>query len=436
MKKFFEAHYEKIILATLLVVFAALLYYQLLFVQKAQTQDVLIKVNPVPKPSDYVPMDFAGEKKYRMETIFSEWNKVEPTQLAEKATSMMSPYPLAECVHCHTLIPANSYPAISDPPLPDGECPACHKPLKPREKHEEVVTGQDDLNNNGISDEWEKEMKISAAFTDADSDEDSDGFTLLQEFKAKTDPLDPLSHPQYITQIFVSAIRQQRFEGLELVTVDTTKSDKKEWQATFNVVRNNRKRSEFVRIGIGTFKNNNVDFSLIDVEMDEKTQEPIAFIQRVGKQERIACRVKQPVYDPMPRVRLYNALYDRNITTAVGSDFKLGTAKSGEELYHVVSANTKTKEVIVYVGSGADFTKAVRDILVARDPEAPEEQIVLQINGVYADPSTIATELADKLITLQPVPKEETDEEVASKTQAAETKSAESKDSSPFLQKQ
>ena len=191
-----------------------------------------------------------------------------------------------------------------------------------------------------------------------------------------------------------------------------------------------------MRLLIGTFKNNNVDFSLIDVEMDEKTQEPVAYVQRVGKQERIACRVKQPVYDPMPRVRLFNALYDRNITTAVGSDFKLGTAKSGEELYHVVSANPKTKEVIVYVGSGADFTKAVREILVARDPEAPEEQIVLQINGVYADPSTIATELADKLITLLPVPKEETEEEAASKTQAAETKPAESKDSSPFLQKQ
>ena len=89
----------------------------------------------------------------------------------------------------------------------------------------------------------------------------------------------------------------------------------------------------------------------------------------------------------------------------------------------------------MYVGSGADFTQAVRAILVARDPEATEEQIVLQINGVYADPSTIAADLAEKLITLQPVPKEESEEEAASKTQA-ETKPAESKDSSPFLQKQ
>lgn len=345
MKKFLYAHYEKIILAALLIIFTALLYYSLMFIQRAQNQEVATKVKPVQKPSDYESVDFSSSK-YKMETVFSEWNTVEPDLVSATKTQMMTPYPMAECVYCHALIPASSYPAIGE--TKNGKCPACGKALAPRIKVEtDELAGRADVNSNGIPDEWEKGFAISSEYTNPDSDQDSDGFSLMQEYKAKTDPTDPLSHPKYITQVYVSAISQQRFTGLELVSVDMTKADKKDWQATFNVVRNNRKRSEFVRINVGTFKNNNVDFSLVDIEVDDKTQEPIAYIQRVGKVERIACRPKQAVYDPMPRVRFLNALYSRTFTSSVGSNFKLGTAKTGEELYNVISADPAAKTVVV-----------------------------------------------------------------------------------------
>ena len=226
----------------------------------------------------------------------------------------------------------------------------------------------DDLNENGIPDEWEKEFGISAEFTDPDSDEDSDGFTLLQEYQAKTNPLDPLSHPKYITQTFVSAISQQSIKGLELVSIDRTKADKKDWVATFNVLRNNRRRSEFVRINAGTFKNNDVDFCLVDIETDEMTQEPVAYIQRIGKQERIPCRVRQPVFDPMPRVRLVNANNERVLNLlSVGSDFKLGTEETWEELYHVVSIDPDAKKVVVESeATGESF------VLLPKPPDPPK----------------------------------------------------------------
>ena len=345
MKKFLYAHYEKIILAALLIIFTALLYYSLMFIQRAQNQEVATKVKPVQKPSDYTPIDLSSSK-YKMETIFSDWNTVEVAQPSRTATQLMAPYPMAECVHCHALIPFDSYPAIGE--TKNGKCPACGKALEPRIKIEIDALGKNDVNSNNIPDDWEREFSIAEEFTSPDSDQDSDGFTLEQEYKAKTDPTDPLSHPKYITQIYVDAIRQERFTGLELVSVDMTKSDKKDWQATFNVVRNSKKKTEFVRINVGTFKNNNVDFSLVDVEVDDKTQEPVAYVQRVGKVERIPCYVKKPVYDPMPRVRFINALYNnRTFISSVGSNFKIGTAKTGEELYNVISADPATKEVVV-----------------------------------------------------------------------------------------
>ena len=350
MKKILSAHYEKIILAVLLIVFAALLYYQVQVVQQIQNNKVTATVNPVQKPSDYEPVDFAGDRKYRMENVFSDRLTIDLAADTNQAvTEMMAPYALAECVFCHTLIPASAYPAIGQ--TENGKCPACGKALAPRLKvDEDELLGKADLNGNGIPDEWEKQYDLT--LTQQDSDEDTDGFTLAQEYKAKTDPTDPLSHPKYISQLYVSAVRQQRINGLELVSVDDTKPDRKDWAITFNVMRNDRRRSEFVQMNVGTFKNNNVDYSVVDIGDDEKTQEHIVYIQRVGKIERIPCRVKQPVYDPSPRVTFLNTLTGRTMTTSVGSNFKLGTAKTGEELYKVVSADSEAKTAVIETVDG------------------------------------------------------------------------------------
>ena len=238
-----------------------------------------------------------------------------------------------------------AYAALASQGKKDKEEKSADKADQNINDKENPLNGKVDMNRNKIPDEWEKEHNIS--MVSANSDEDSDGFTLIQEYEAKTNPTNPLSHPKYITQVYVDAVSQQRFTGLELVSVDRTKPDKKDWQITFNVTRNNRKRTEFVQIGIGTFKNNNVDFSVVDIEIDDKTQDPIVYIQRVGKTERIPCRPKQAVYDPAPRVRFLNALVERTFITSVGAEFKLGTEKTGEELYKIISADLNTKDVVV-----------------------------------------------------------------------------------------
>ena len=160
MKKLLIAHYEKIILAVLLILFAALLYYQVQVVQKVQNKEVSIIVNPVEPPSDYEPLDFSGDKKFRIENVFSDRLAIDlSADIAPNVTGMMNPYALAECVYCHTLIPAGSYPAIGE--TKNGKCPACGKMLAPRVKVEEDDLGKSDMNSNGIPDEWESEMKIS-----------------------------------------------------------------------------------------------------------------------------------------------------------------------------------------------------------------------------------------------------------------------------------
>lgn len=212
------------------------------------------------------------------------------------------------------------------------------------------LIAKSDLNSNGVPDEWEKRFKLSDGFTTAESDEDADGFGLLQEYKAGTDPLDPLSHPWYITQVYVSAVGRQRFPGLELVSVDREGHrwyDKRDWEATFSVVRGSRRRSEFVLINSGTFTNNNVSFSVVDIEVDAQTQEPVVYIRRAGRDERIPCHIRKPVYDPAPLVKFLNALDGRTFTGQVGDTFKLGSKMTGEETYRIVAADPDSKLTVV-----------------------------------------------------------------------------------------
>ena len=185
------------------------------------------------------------------------------------------------------------------------------------------------------------------------SDEDSDGFTYAQETEAGTNPRDSRSHPKYITQVYISSVSQQSFSGLELVSIEN-RGGKGTWEASFNVIRNNRKRSEVVRIN-DTFYHNNTSFSVVDIE-DTNTGHIydgrfrttyIVYIKRVGRQERIPCRIKEPVYDPVLRVNFVNALNNREFSASVDSSFKVGNAKTGEEQYKVISASLTGREAVV-----------------------------------------------------------------------------------------
>ena len=99
----------------------------------------------------------------------------------------------------------------------------------------------------------------------------------------------------------------------------------------------------------------------------------------VGKIERIPCRVKQPVYDPSPRVTFLNTLTGRTMTTSVGSNFKLGTAKTGEELYKVVSADSEGKTAVIETVGG----DAPVSITVPPAPKAAAEKAAAEKAAVH-----------------------------------------------------
>ena len=209
------------------------------------------------------------------------------------------------------------------------------------------------------------------------SDDDSDEFTYMQEISSGTDPNDPLSHPKYVTQL-VSTVSKQSFSGLIFTGVDgkgkqyydTTyigdrdfinsfDSNKNKLKVSFQVMNNKSKSLKALTIG-ESFKHNNLEFTLIDIDLRaiiidsnnvpfsySNDLELVAYVQRRGKKEQILCQIGEPVLDPVLRISFRNDLNGNEFASSIGGTFKLGNAKTGEEQYRVISANMETSEVVV-----------------------------------------------------------------------------------------
>lgn len=74
-----------------------------------------------------------------------------------------------------------------------------------------------DTDGDGLLDEYERTYGLDVANDDASADKDGDGFTNMEEFTAKTNPADALSHPDYIDYVELAGALKQEFSTLEFV---------------------------------------------------------------------------------------------------------------------------------------------------------------------------------------------------------------------------
>lgn len=101
-------------------------------------------------------------------------------------------------------------------------CPFC-KTKQPEERKQDL-----DSDGDGIPDEWERANGMNPNDpADISGDLDGDGFTNLEEFAAKTDPRDPLSHPEYWDSLKLQPQLKQTFTTLVFTRTYTTPAGRK-----------------------------------------------------------------------------------------------------------------------------------------------------------------------------------------------------------------
>ncbi len=214
---FMHKHYEKVILAGVLLLFTGLLYLQLSVVQQSQAKKVDDIVNAKEPAADFKKTDYSA-KKYSRELTFDKdslvwvklWDGENPYSKSEYTAKidMMVPQQLALCQHDAHLTFAGAYPKKDS--KDKGNCVICKKILEPPKTDVALALEEEqidnDINKNGIPDDWEKThgfevQEVAEGETTPVVDTDSDGFDDKEEYLAGTGPRDPGSHPLFVTKL-------------------------------------------------------------------------------------------------------------------------------------------------------------------------------------------------------------------------------------------
>lgn len=362
---FLQHHYEKLILAVFLILFVALLYFQLTVIQDARDKEVDQIVNQKEREADYKKIDYTTHPRFRMDTIFSNqhlqwvfWKNNDPKSIED----LMTPMPLAICPHCYRLVPASGFPPKGSQSA--GMCILCKKQLKPRTSDIQIaeeVPVSDDADNNGLPDKWEEEYKILGT---KDVDPDKDGFTNQEEYQAKTNPVDATSHPLYVTKLkLAQAPKTEQLEALlaphvkkdfsgtiRLKDVSAESSDPSKWEAEFSFKTGKKVKTLSYTINeeiLYRMKTSNdkvlpsIGFRLVEVKDAKKAKDRKAVIERItdvgGEKLRMECSVGKPIMTPYALIVFENQIDHSRIETKTGAEIQLGSEKTGLEKYKVIS---------------------------------------------------------------------------------------------------
>lgn len=411
---FVHKHYEKVILAVLLLLFSGLLYLQLSVVQKSQGKKVDDIVNAPEPPADFVKTDY-NAKEFSREALFDKnnlswsdlWDGKNPFRDDKNAAlvDMMIPVKMALCKNANDihLTPISSFPPIGSDEK--GKCIFCHVTLDAPKKADADVVDQskpvsdNDTNRNGIPDDWEELHKIFVAASGDEpapvGDNDNDGFNDKAEYLAGTHPCDPKSHPAYVTKLVLDSEKvtadvafdefldeKLRSEISNILFEDKIGADRGKFRYTSN---GKIRRMETCKVGseiqyrkratsdpkgfvpsIG-FKLDKISMEEVEVKNSRngeirKTKQPVAEIVSIKEPAlRFKCYKNKPIITGHLRVFLISTIDQKKYNVRIGEKITLGSEEFGTEEYTAVAIQ----------GSGSNT------VLVLKDSKGTEYKIVV-----------------------------------------------------------
>ena len=188
---FFAAHYDWILAGVgVLALVGAGAFYALALgsdADEAARQSVAAVERMRPQETGVKTVDMSAYQA----AVRSTKNPVTVAEISEKSESFLASERRVACKKCKKAISGDvrKFPA----------CPYCGEK---QELEKKVVLDGD---GDGLPDEWELKVGLNPNdASDATADKDGDGFTNLEEFKAKTDIADAKDHPDYLDSLKIA----------------------------------------------------------------------------------------------------------------------------------------------------------------------------------------------------------------------------------------
>lgn len=399
---FLRKHYEKLILAVLLAVFIILLTVQLGL--WSASKDIQNKQYQDPAPN-YVRVDFdKNEAGFRvLENLgkFTDWSTAREREgMAGAHTDFMQPYPMSLCPSCVRVIPRSVFPPDNSDKI--TRCPLCNGELVSPKK-----AGKNDrLDTDGdrIPDQEEIRLGLNPEDgVDGDVDRDGDGFANYEEYLFKTDHTNSMKHPPYYMQLHVAGFVRPTMVRVRNISIyDTKDLSRNRVQLEFNrednwkrkdsryyglsecftVEKPNDKASEAAHYRIKQIipkieMRNGVRTNLSEIVVVRVDAERHNVLGGKSFEYKVKREIGKPFrmkiggnifahWEDIILVRTFGEWewveYDNNKkrnkkerrnrftkedVRRLNDVFTIGSLKSGEETYKVVSADAKKKEVVL-----------------------------------------------------------------------------------------
>jgi len=375
---FLGKHYEKIILATFLLIFIlALVYLITVFSKSKETTEADLRV--VRREADYkqnfnesgeeVVNDVKKAKYAVLENLGKSqtWNRSENRNPDSPAfTKLLVPFKAARCRHCEKIIPSVYFGK-------DGDCILCGGKLEEIIETEKPPDDNVDKDGDGMPDMFERQNELNPLdASDKMVDKDADGFPNFIEYEAKTKIDDAKSHPPIADRLYLVRIKRKKLP-LQLWNVQVhSKEDKSKWLIQIKIQDKRRRwKSEFPKLG-ATLKLGKGMYKIIDViyKTEEKFDKRLGaprvtntseiIIQNTVKEgdKPITVRIKRNVYENLARITLKDYCTNKTYNVKVGDTFTAGDSEIGMEKYTVVSIDKtkgKTKSIIIEDEKGKKF---------------------------------------------------------------------------------
>ena len=367
---FFAKHYEKVLLAVLLVVFVILLVTLLQITKSAKNiseRDLAIKA-PVP---DYESIDFS-DAKFKLDKVFglkiawtpygTRMTDAEGKQIKgiseEMVSDLLSPVRAAKCPGCNRFIPLFSFMNL-------GQCPICgmtlSRPARSFNDEIDIQMRSSDSDGDGMPNIFElkyPEFLNPTNPLDAKYDRDNDGFTNLYEYMCGTDIDDPKSHPPLTDLIYIESARSP------LLSAQLESADPDSGTVKFTMGGKGRPRE--YKVG------NTVSFDRRSMTISQILSPDSVQLKLNGSGKEFVVRKGVAAELPEEEMTVMNLGTNKLQTgVKVGSVIEIGNNSTGKEKWKVTEMNMKNATATLEGADGKIYELTAQSKITsrARKPE-------------------------------------------------------------------
>lgn len=389
--EFIKRHYEKLLLAGLLIMFIGSMVYLAGIMR--ETGSIRLENLKIPtRAADFQMPDVKDPQYNCNNNLFgmARWDASKPragSRYQKFYSDLVVTFGAARCGHdkCGRVIPTYYFGNK------DEGCPWCGNKLEAPPKQVSVVTGAktaDDPDGCGIPHDVKRQYGLPEEVAENVLDDlDGDGFSNLYEYRQKTALNQPKSHPPMWHRLVVEKIERIKLPLQLKAIMAPDPNDKTRWDVQINYFEKGETRTDITMLnesihlaeGEEEYTVKDIVRDLTEKDASGNVVDKSYIIIESAKGTRIRMQIGHDVYSPDAKAQLKDVGTGKVLPPrSVGQEITVGTRKTGRARYIIKSVDQTKKQVFLQENSGINKGKSVPEPITRRGKIRESERVRTQ----------------------------------------------------------